>query len=143
MLPIAAAARITESLCKGLTLHPPLHMRRLDFFRKSFWFQTSKARRLLGFEPTISFSAGVRDTMTWYSNAGYLKHVPQQQAFAHDEPVPTRPVGDVPLARFENVHLAHIKSSRYADASEPASRWRQVSSQLGDLAEVEKSQKTG
>jgi hypothetical protein len=30
---------------------PPLHLRRLDFFRKSFW---------LGFEATISFPAAAR-----------------------------------------------------------------------------------
>ena len=103
-LPIAAAARITEAVCKRLTIQPPLHLRRLDFFRKSFWFQTSKARRLLGFEATISFPAGIRDAMNWYTNAGYLKHAPQPQAFAPHESAPLPSDADVPLAAFENAH---------------------------------------
>jgi len=80
MLPVSGATRITEALCKRFALRPPLHRRRLDFFSKSFWFETAKARNLLGFEPTISFAAGVRDTLNWYSSTGYLKQATQGPA---------------------------------------------------------------
>jgi UDP-glucose 4-epimerase len=76
--PGIAAAGITERVCRRVGLPPPLHEPRLDFFRKSFWFQTSKARNLLGFEPTISFRAGAADTFNWYCSAGYLKPTHEQ-----------------------------------------------------------------
>lgn len=82
--PMALAASITEKLCKRSAIQPPLHLRRLDFFRKSLWFQTSKARRLIGFEAAISFPAGARDAMKWYVNAGYLEHGHHQQVFAEE-----------------------------------------------------------
>jgi nucleoside-diphosphate-sugar epimerase len=101
LLPVALAARVSESVCKRLAIQPPLHMRRLDFFRKSFWFQTSKARRLLGFEPTISFPAGVRDATTWYINAGYLRRAPEAPALVH-QPSPPTSGADVPFAPEAN-----------------------------------------
>jgi hypothetical protein len=69
---------MTEGVCKRLAIRPPLHMRRLDFFRKSFWFQTLKARRLLGFDASIPFEAGVRDALAWYADAGYLTYRQQR-----------------------------------------------------------------
>lgn len=78
LFPVMAAARITETVCKRGSLPPPIHTRRLDFFRKSFQFQTTKARDILGFTPTISFRMGVRDTLQWYRGAGYLEAAHQQ-----------------------------------------------------------------
>jgi dihydroflavonol-4-reductase len=118
MLPIAAATRIAERACKWLALPPPLHMRRLDFFRKSFSVQTSKARRLLGFEATISFPAGIRDTMQWYCDAGYLTQVPQQAAFKHREL--TVRVEPQNLTSTLDIRLPHIETSRNADSTSGA-----------------------
>jgi PAS domain S-box-containing protein len=101
LLPVAVAARVVESLCKRVSVQPPLHTRRLDFFRKSFWFQTTKARRVLGFEPTISFPAGIRDTLNWYANSGYLKEPLEQQALAQQQSLPAQGAADVPLAAFD------------------------------------------
>lgn len=96
--PITGLTRLTEALCKRFGIQPPLHARRLDFFRKSFWFQTSKAGRLLGFEPTISFAAGVRDTLSWYSEAGYLGQVSRGQAATGSEVQPKSAVMNASLA---------------------------------------------
>ena len=61
-----------EAAFKPMRIDPPLHRRRLDFFRKTFVFSTDKARRLLGFSPEIAFAAGARDTAEWYGRQGLL-----------------------------------------------------------------------
>jgi nucleoside-diphosphate-sugar epimerase len=55
-----------------LGLQPPLHRRRLDFFRKSFYFSLRKAREVLGFEPRTGFAEGARTTADWYRENGLL-----------------------------------------------------------------------
>jgi dihydroflavonol-4-reductase len=55
-----------------LGIQPPLHRRRLDFFRKSFVFSTAKAQRLLGFAAAVPFAWGTVDTANWYRAQGYL-----------------------------------------------------------------------
>lgn len=70
--PILAAAVVMEKTLSPLGIQPPLHRRRLDFFRKSFVFSTAKARRLLGFTAAVPFAAGTVETATWYREQGYL-----------------------------------------------------------------------
>jgi nucleoside-diphosphate-sugar epimerase len=70
--PFVAAATVLEKTLQPLRIHPPLHRRRLDFFRKSFVFSTMKAQRLLGFTPEIDFQSGVADTARWYRSRGLL-----------------------------------------------------------------------
>jgi dihydroflavonol-4-reductase len=72
MWPFLTAAVLFEAVFKPLRIDPPLHRRRLDFFRKTFVFSTDKARRLLGFVPQISFRDGARDTAEWYGRQGLL-----------------------------------------------------------------------
>ena len=72
MWPFVAAAYVLESTLTPLGIKPPLHRRRLDFFRKSFRFSTGKAQRLLNFRTQISFAEGARRTAEWYSANGYL-----------------------------------------------------------------------
>jgi dihydroflavonol-4-reductase len=71
--PFHAAAAVFEATFTPLGIQPPLTRRRLDFFTKSFLFSTEKARRLLGFEPRISFAAGAALTAAWYRDNGYLR----------------------------------------------------------------------
>jgi dihydroflavonol-4-reductase len=71
--PFLAAAVVLEKTLSPLGIQPPLHRRRLDFFRKSFVFSTSKAQRLLGFTPTVPFSSGCVETANWYRERGYLQ----------------------------------------------------------------------
>jgi dihydroflavonol-4-reductase len=72
MWPFLAAAAVFEATFKPLGINPPLHRRRLDFFRKSFVFSTDKARRVLGFAPQVLFLEGARQTAEWYRAGGYL-----------------------------------------------------------------------
>jgi nucleoside-diphosphate-sugar epimerase len=70
--PVLAAARITEAILKPLGIQPPLHRRRMDFFRKSFVFSACKPEKVLGFVPRVSFDRGVAETSKWYREMGYL-----------------------------------------------------------------------
>jgi dihydroflavonol-4-reductase len=72
MWPFLAAAVLFEHSLPPFGIQPPLHRRRLDFFRKSFTFNTMKARTLLKFTPAIGFKAGALETAAWYRDAGYL-----------------------------------------------------------------------
>lgn len=70
--PFLAAAVVMERTLAPLGIQPPLHRRRLDFFRKSFLFSTAKARALLDFAPTVSFRSGASETAAWYRDNGFL-----------------------------------------------------------------------
>jgi nucleoside-diphosphate-sugar epimerase len=72
MWPFLTAAVIFERTLSPLGINPPLHRRRLDFFRKSFVFSTTKAHDLLGFAPVIPFQKGAIETAKWYQDGGYL-----------------------------------------------------------------------
>ena len=70
--PVYWAGFLCELLCKPLGINPPLYRRRVDFFRKNRSFDISKARTLLGFEPSVDVSTGVARTAEWYNQSGYL-----------------------------------------------------------------------
>jgi len=70
--PFLVLAGGLELTCRPLGIQPPLHRRRLDFFRKSFVFDTTKAHTQLGFTPSVAFSEGAAETAAWYREHGYL-----------------------------------------------------------------------
>lgn len=70
--PFVAAAVVLEKTLKPLGIQPPLHRRRLDFFRKSFVFATEKSSAVLGFSSQIAFRDGARETAEWYRAQGLL-----------------------------------------------------------------------
>jgi nucleoside-diphosphate-sugar epimerase len=70
--PFDVAAVILERTLPPLGIRPPLHRRRLDFFRKSFNFSTAQAQRVLGIRPEVSFPDGARRTAQWYREVGLL-----------------------------------------------------------------------
>jgi nucleoside-diphosphate-sugar epimerase len=72
MFPFAAAATTMEFVLRPLGVQPPLHRRRLDFFRKSFTLSPEKARDLLHFSPSVGFAEGARRTAVWYRESGLL-----------------------------------------------------------------------
>ena len=72
MGPMLAAAAATESACRPLGIQPPLHRRRMDFFKKSFAFQATKAADRLGYAPQIGFRDGAERTARWYESIGAL-----------------------------------------------------------------------
>lgn len=65
-------ATILEVTLRPLGIQPPLHRRRMDFFRKSFSFSQEASFRTLRFIPKIGFSEGVKRTIRWYREFGYL-----------------------------------------------------------------------
>lgn len=65
-------ATIMETVLRPLGIQPPLHRRRMDFFRKSFYYSPDKSRKLLNFKPGVSFKEGVEQTAKWYKSMGYL-----------------------------------------------------------------------
>ncbi len=66
------AAIILETVLKPLGIQPPLHRRRMDFFRKSFYFSRDKVKNKLEFETKTSFEDGARLTAEWYRENSLL-----------------------------------------------------------------------
>ena len=71
--PAYLAAATMESLLRPLGIQPPLHRRRMDFFKKSFELSWKKAADVLGYRPEVSFSDGVRETARWYATMGLIQ----------------------------------------------------------------------
>jgi nucleoside-diphosphate-sugar epimerase/2-polyprenyl-3-methyl-5-hydroxy-6-metoxy-1,4-benzoquinol methylase len=72
LLPVLALASILEKSLRPLGIQPPVHRRRMDFFRKSFLFSNEVSSRVLGFVPRYDFAVGVANTFTWYREMGDL-----------------------------------------------------------------------
>ena len=64
--PLFSVAAVCEFVCKPLRIEPPLYRRRVAFFTKDRAFDTSKMRRLTGFECRYTDAEGVRATTDWY-----------------------------------------------------------------------------
>jgi nucleoside-diphosphate-sugar epimerase len=72
LFPFMLIATLMETVLRPLGIQPPLHRRRMDFFKKSFTLSHDKASSILGFTPRISFNNGVAETAKWYKDMGYL-----------------------------------------------------------------------
>ncbi len=70
--PVHAAAWAVEGLCKPLGLEPPLHRRRVRFFKNNRAFSIDKARERLGYDPKIDLVEGMKRTVAWYREQGLL-----------------------------------------------------------------------
>ncbi|MEJ2618055.1 MAG: NAD-dependent epimerase/dehydratase family protein, partial [Ignavibacteriaceae bacterium] len=65
-------AGITEKTLRPLGIQPPIHRRRMDFFKKSFTFSGKKAGEILHFDPKVTFKEGSEKTAQWYIKMGFL-----------------------------------------------------------------------
>lgn len=72
LAPMLGAAAVVEDVCRVLHLDPPIYRRRMDFFTSDAEFDTSRARRLLDWTPTVDLAEGVRRTYEAYREAGAL-----------------------------------------------------------------------
>jgi len=63
---------VCEAICVPLGVEPPLYRRRVDFYTKSRAFDISRARRELGYNPQLSLDEGLRRTVAWYREHGWL-----------------------------------------------------------------------
>ena len=70
--PFWIAGAACEAVCAPLGLEPPIYRRRVDFFTKSRAFDISRARAELGYQPQVSLREGIRRTLDWYRQAGWL-----------------------------------------------------------------------
>lgn len=69
---LLAVAFVLESVLRPLGVQPPLHRRRMDFFRKSFRFRFPEASRL-GYRPRTGLDEGMRATARWYLERGMIQ----------------------------------------------------------------------
>jgi nucleoside-diphosphate-sugar epimerase len=72
LAPLMLVARVLEGAMRPLGIQPPLHPRRMDYFRKSFAFHGDAAREVLGFSPRIELDRGMVETAAWYRAEGLL-----------------------------------------------------------------------
>lgn len=70
--PFWLAGAACEAVCAPLGIEPPIYRRRVDFFTKSRAFDIARARQELGYAPAVGLRDGVRRTLAWYRDAGWL-----------------------------------------------------------------------
>jgi 2-alkyl-3-oxoalkanoate reductase len=70
--PVVAAGYVVEAFCKPLKINPPLHPRRVDWYRQTRAFRIDKARRELGYEPAVGLDEGLRRAYEWYRQEGMV-----------------------------------------------------------------------
>lgn len=79
LAPVVAAAALCEALCVPFGIDPPLHRRRVSFFKHHREFDCSKAAAILGYRPTVTSDIGVARTAAWYFQKQLLKGPPPAQ----------------------------------------------------------------
>lgn len=72
VMPVVAVGHICEKVCKPFKITPPIFPRRVDWYRQNRAFSIDKAKRDLGYNPTVSIDEGLRRTAEWYKQEGYL-----------------------------------------------------------------------
>ena len=70
--PFWLAGAACEALCAPFGIEPPLYRRRVDFFTKSRAFDITRAREELGYAPRTTLRDGIRRTLTWYRQQGWI-----------------------------------------------------------------------
>jgi nucleoside-diphosphate-sugar epimerase len=70
--PAWTAGALCEAVCVPLRIEPPLYRRRVDFYTKSRAFDISRARHELGYAPQVTLRDGIRRTLNWYRDHGWL-----------------------------------------------------------------------
>ncbi len=70
--PFWFAGAACEAVCVPLGLEPPIYRRRVDFFTKSRAFDISRARAEIGYDPRVGLREGIRRTLAWYRERGWL-----------------------------------------------------------------------
>jgi dihydroflavonol-4-reductase len=72
VLPVWMAAWMVEKVFAALGAEPPLHRRRVSFFRHNRDFRLDKARRILGYEPRVGLREGLRHLVEDYRERGLV-----------------------------------------------------------------------
>jgi nucleoside-diphosphate-sugar epimerase len=72
LAPMLGLAAVVEDVCAKLKVDPPIYRRRMDFFHSDSEFDTSRARRVLGWEPRVDLREGISRTLEDYRASGQL-----------------------------------------------------------------------
>jgi nucleoside-diphosphate-sugar epimerase len=72
LAPMLGLAAAVEDVSARLGIDPPIYRRRMDFFHSDSEFDTSRARRVLGWEPKVDLREGIRRTLEDYRASGEL-----------------------------------------------------------------------
>jgi len=64
--PVWIAGALCELVCKPFGISPPIYRRRIDFFIKDRAFDITKAKTILGYNPTTTLEEGLAKTAQWY-----------------------------------------------------------------------------
>lgn len=72
LAPMLAIAGVVEDVCARFGIDPPIYRRRMDFFHSDSEFDTSRARRVLGWEPKVDLREGILRTLEDYRASGQL-----------------------------------------------------------------------
>lgn len=72
MKPVMLMAKAMEWTLRPLGIQPPLHPRRMGFYRKNLSFDIEKPRSIINFEPKVGLEEGIRATVQWYEEKGFL-----------------------------------------------------------------------
>lgn len=72
LAPMLAVAAVVEDVCTALKVTPPIYRRRMDFFHSDSAFDTSRARRVLAWEPRVHLDEGVALALEAYRKAGLV-----------------------------------------------------------------------
>jgi nucleoside-diphosphate-sugar epimerase len=70
--PFWVAGAMCEAVCVPLGIEPPIYRRRVDFFTKSRAFDITRARTEIGYAPRVGLRMGIRRTLAWYREHGWL-----------------------------------------------------------------------
>jgi nucleoside-diphosphate-sugar epimerase len=70
--PFWMAGAACEAICVPFGVEPPIYRRRVDFFTKSRAFDISRARAEIGYTPQNGLRDGIRKTLAWYKERGWL-----------------------------------------------------------------------
>jgi nucleoside-diphosphate-sugar epimerase len=72
LAPMLGLAAVVEDVCSALKVDPPIYRRRMDFFHSDSEFDTTRARRVLDWEPRVDLREGIRRTLEDYRATGAL-----------------------------------------------------------------------
>ncbi|MEX2531251.1 MAG: NAD-dependent epimerase/dehydratase family protein [Gemmatimonadota bacterium] len=70
--PVWAAAWMCEKVCEPFDIKPPLFRRRVGFFTHNRAFDLTRAREGLGYQSQWPNRDGIRETIRWYREAGWI-----------------------------------------------------------------------
>jgi len=72
LAPMLVLAGAVEAVCARLKVDPPIYRRRMDFFHSDSAFDTSRARRVLGWQPQVDLQEGIRRTLQDYRRSNLV-----------------------------------------------------------------------